>query len=49
MIARDLQTFARVTAGTLHGEDTTFGPVQTDSRAIEANAPPLGSHTVRSG
>jgi UDP-N-acetylmuramoyl-tripeptide--D-alanyl-D-alanine ligase len=38
VIARDLQTFARVTAGTLHGADATFGPVQTDSRAIEGNA-----------
>jgi UDP-N-acetylmuramoyl-tripeptide--D-alanyl-D-alanine ligase len=38
MITRDLQTFARVSGGTLHGANATFDRVQTDSRALEPNA-----------
>jgi UDP-N-acetylmuramoyl-tripeptide--D-alanyl-D-alanine ligase len=38
MIARNLQMFAQATGGRLLGDDATFGPVQTDSRAIEAHA-----------
>ena len=38
MITRDLQTFARVTGGTLHGANATFDRVQTDSRALEPDA-----------
>jgi UDP-N-acetylmuramoyl-tripeptide--D-alanyl-D-alanine ligase len=38
VIARDLQTFAHETGGRLLGDDATFGPVQTDSRAIDAHA-----------
>ena len=38
MITRDLQTFARVTGGALHGANVPFDRVQTDSRALEPNA-----------
>ena len=38
MIARDLQSFADVTGGTLHGTNVPFGPVLTDSRRLEAGA-----------
>jgi UDP-N-acetylmuramoyl-tripeptide--D-alanyl-D-alanine ligase len=38
VIARDLETFASVTGGKLVGDDAAFGPVQTDSRTIEAGA-----------
>ena len=38
MIARDLQTLAAVTGGTLHGANVAFGRVLSDSRALEPGA-----------
>ena len=35
---RDLTNLARVAAGVLHGDDTVFGTVVTDSRALEQGA-----------
>jgi len=38
MITRDLATFAATTHGTLHGANTTFGRVNSDSRSLERGA-----------